>query len=165
MWKCKWGCDIFHHRAASSVDKPVNAASSKVLSDQISDVITSINELRTQSFGRLRWGGRNQSWTKSCEPQSPQVDKCCVLCSGCVKTSCTQRKRKQISEVGDVRVSDVQKPNHKAWKVLKLLRGSFGGLCQIRWSLKCADLKFVFAAGSWLIRYKNTRFQQQINYC
>lgn len=151
MWKCKWGCDIFHHRAALWVDKPVNAASSKVLSDQISDVITSINEPRTQSFGRLG-GERNQAWTKSCEPQSHQVDKCCVLCSGCVKTSCTQRKRKQISEVGDVQVSDVQRPNRDAWKALKLLRVTFGGLCQIHLNFKCANLKSVFTAGSsWFI--------------
>lgn len=64
MWKFKWGCDIFHHRSASSADKPVNAASSKVLSDQISDVITSINEPGT----RL-WSAQGAEETKP-EPRA-----------------------------------------------------------------------------------------------
>lgn len=152
MWKCKWGCDLFHHRAAlSGGGKPASAASSKVLSKQISDVIASINEPRTQSFAGLGRvvvvlrRGRNQGWTKSCEAQSHETDKCRV--SGCVKTS-TQRKRKQISEVGDVQVSDVQRPKPNVHKVLQLLQVTFGGLCQMQLRFRRSNLKFVFPSGS-----------------
>lgn len=108
MWKCKWGCDIFHHRAALSVGKPVNTGCSKVRSDQISSVITSIKELRTQSFGRLG-GERNQARAVSHWVIRSINVACCV--QGVWRLNSTQRKRKRISEVGDVQVSDVQRLN------------------------------------------------------
>lgn len=149
MWKCKWGCDIFHHRSALSGDKPANAAGSKVLSNQISTVITPVKPAENWEFWSARKPSLNQElWTA----ESSASQRLCVVFRVWRRAARRGRGsrfqkwetcRSLMSRGWTVTCGNsLESPSDFSW-----------GLCQIYLSSKWANLNFVFAAKKEKIQF------------
>lgn len=147
MWKCKWGCVSFRHTPASPVDKPENAACWKVMSDQKSDVITSIKASRAQNSGRLGRGGQTKSQPRAVNHRIVGGTNVLSCVQGVWRRAARRGRGSRFQKGEMVQICDVQRLNHDHFGMSSKFCVTFGGLCQIHLSLKCAIEKFISTSG------------------